>query len=240
MVTSAFPPDDRSYGWEVRYDRLEGMGSGDHRCGHRDGCLRFRESERASRDTRRRDGSDRRNCASFADGSPNVPSAPPLSEGDEKAAYIDRQFEMGREPELAVKRVVLLVLKSPRFLYPRSGRHVQLCMMSRPGDRRCTWPNTALLSQRAQGPRQVVGDDHEDPPSYVCAPDRARRENSRPWPFLDSSSPPWLLRTGIERWVDWSRSSGYWASLWAPGRRSPAPMARGGRAASPCRSAGDR
>ena len=38
--------------------------------------------------------------------------------GDEqKAIFIDRQFKDAPDPETAVKRVVLLVLKSPRFLY---------------------------------------------------------------------------------------------------------------------------
>jgi hypothetical protein len=32
--------------------------------------------------------------------------------------YIDRQFKDAKSPEVAVKRVVLLTLKSPRFLYP--------------------------------------------------------------------------------------------------------------------------
>lgn len=36
---------------------------------------------------------------------------------DEKAAFVDRQFEVAKEPEVAVKRVVMLALKSPRFLY---------------------------------------------------------------------------------------------------------------------------
>jgi hypothetical protein len=42
----------------------------------------------------------------------------PLSDS-EKSLYIDRQFEAaGGDADLAVKRVVLIVLKSPRFLYP--------------------------------------------------------------------------------------------------------------------------
>src|SRR5262249_27379394 len=36
---------------------------------------------------------------------------------DQQARYIDRQFQAGRDTETAVKRVVLLVLMSPRFLY---------------------------------------------------------------------------------------------------------------------------
>ena len=40
----------------------------------------------------------------------------PLTD-DQKKTYVDRQFEAVADPELAVKRSCLLVLKSPRFLY---------------------------------------------------------------------------------------------------------------------------
>ncbi|MFN0126525.1 MAG: DUF1592 domain-containing protein [Verrucomicrobiales bacterium] len=45
----------------------------------------------------------------------------PLSDAD-RAFFVDRCFEDGLAPELAVKRSVLLILKSPRFLYPDLGR----------------------------------------------------------------------------------------------------------------------
>lgn len=35
---------------------------------------------------------------------------------DVQALYVDRQFEVAKDPETAIKRVVLLTLKSPRFL----------------------------------------------------------------------------------------------------------------------------
>ncbi len=40
---------------------------------------------------------------------------------EEKALFVDRHFADGIPPEIAIKRVMLLVLKSPRFLYPESG-----------------------------------------------------------------------------------------------------------------------
>jgi hypothetical protein len=40
----------------------------------------------------------------------------PLTD-EQKAVYVDRQFDEARDRETAVKRVVLLALKSPRFLY---------------------------------------------------------------------------------------------------------------------------
>lgn len=36
---------------------------------------------------------------------------------EQKKLFVDRQFEIAKDPETAVKRVVLLVLQSPRFLY---------------------------------------------------------------------------------------------------------------------------
>ncbi|MCI0333111.1 MAG: DUF1592 domain-containing protein [Planctomycetes bacterium] len=44
----------------------------------------------------------------------------PLSD-EQKLLYIDRQFAEAVDPDLAVKHVVLLVLKSPRFLYREVG-----------------------------------------------------------------------------------------------------------------------
>jgi mono/diheme cytochrome c family protein len=45
----------------------------------------------------------------------------PLSSED-RAFFVDRCFADGLAPELAVKRSLLLILKSPRFLYPDLGR----------------------------------------------------------------------------------------------------------------------
>jgi hypothetical protein len=45
----------------------------------------------------------------------------PLTE-EQKGAIVERQFEAAATPALAVKRVVLLTLKSPRFLYPELSR----------------------------------------------------------------------------------------------------------------------
>jgi cytochrome c553 len=40
---------------------------------------------------------------------------------EQQARYVDRQFQAGRDVDTAVKRVVLLVLLSPRFLYREVG-----------------------------------------------------------------------------------------------------------------------
>ena len=44
----------------------------------------------------------------------------PLTD-EQKSFFIDRQFKETKNPEMAVKRVVLLILKSPRFLYREIG-----------------------------------------------------------------------------------------------------------------------
>ena len=41
---------------------------------------------------------------------------------DENKSVVDRQFEVAKDPEIAVKRVVLRTLTSPEFLYREIGR----------------------------------------------------------------------------------------------------------------------
>jgi mono/diheme cytochrome c family protein len=55
-------------------------------------------------------------CAAFAERAFRRPLTP-----EQKRLYVDRQFEAAADPEVAVKRVVLLVLQSPRFLYREPG-----------------------------------------------------------------------------------------------------------------------
>jgi hypothetical protein len=112
--STPFPPDDRSVGYErgssiskewdqatteaalevvdyvsTRLKELAGAGDGPERVGKlRDFCHKF--AERAFRR--------------------------PLTSW-ETVKYVDRQFARGGDPESAVKRVILLVLKSPGFLY---------------------------------------------------------------------------------------------------------------------------
>jgi len=38
------------------------------------------------------------------------------------SGLIEKQFREAKEPEVAVKRVVIFTLKSPRFLYPELPR----------------------------------------------------------------------------------------------------------------------
>jgi hypothetical protein len=118
VVEAAFPPDDRSIGYErgasvskewdqattdaaievagyvaAHLKELSGVpdGGDDRAARLREFALRF--VERAFRR--------------------------PLTD-DQKQLYVDGQFADARDPELAVKRVILLALKSPRFLYHES------------------------------------------------------------------------------------------------------------------------
>ncbi len=56
-------------------------------------------------------------CVAFAERGFRRPLTP-----EQTRLYVDRQFETAKEPEAAVRRVVLLVLQSPRFLYREPGR----------------------------------------------------------------------------------------------------------------------
>src|SRR5204863_8740410 len=55
-------------------------------------------------------------CVAFAERAFRRPLTP-----EQRRLYVDRQFEAARDPGAAVKRVVLLVLQSPRFLYREPG-----------------------------------------------------------------------------------------------------------------------
>jgi hypothetical protein len=119
VVATPFPPDDRSVGYErgtsvsrawdaattdaaleaagyvvAHLGELAGTrdGAPDRPARLRDFCRRF--AERAFRR--------------------------PLTD-EQRQLYIDRQFQAAADPDTAVKRMVLLVLKSPRFLYREVG-----------------------------------------------------------------------------------------------------------------------
>ncbi len=55
-------------------------------------------------------------CATFAERAFRRPLTPELQN-----VFVERQFATGVEPEVAVKRSVMLILNSPRFLYPELG-----------------------------------------------------------------------------------------------------------------------
>jgi hypothetical protein len=119
VVTTAFPPDDRSLGWErgttvsKAWDQattdaaLETAGYVVSHLGELSGT----RDGAADRVQRLRDF-----CRRFTERA----FRRPLTE-EQKRLFIDRQFDVAKDPETAVKRVVLLTLKSPRFLYREVG-----------------------------------------------------------------------------------------------------------------------
>jgi mono/diheme cytochrome c family protein len=115
VVQTPFPPDDRSIGYErgtsiskaweqaTTEAAIEAAG---YVLGH------LRELSGVSDGDKDRPARLRDFCRRFAERAFRRPLT-----GDQIKLYIDRQFERAADPDVAVKRVVLLVLKSPRFLY---------------------------------------------------------------------------------------------------------------------------
>jgi mono/diheme cytochrome c family protein len=119
VLGTAFPPDDRSIGYErgTSVSKAWDQATTDAAievAGYVVGHLTelSEVSDRAAdREPRLRDF-----CRRFAERAFRRPLT-----GEQKALFIDRQFERARNPEMAVKRVVLFVLESPQFLYHELG-----------------------------------------------------------------------------------------------------------------------
>lgn len=119
VVGAPFPPDDRSIGYErgtsvsKEWDQattlaaIEVTGKV---------VAKLRDLAGVGDSSSNRSERLREFCGRFAERAFRRPLSP-----DEKQFFIDRQFEQAADPETAVKRVVLLVLKSPRFLYREAG-----------------------------------------------------------------------------------------------------------------------
>jgi hypothetical protein len=121
VCSTPFPPDDRSYGWErgTAVSKEWDQATTDAAL-EAAGYVASRLDELAGT---RDDAPDRNKkllefCRKFAERA----FRRPLTE--EQKAVIDRQFAAGKGAETGVKRVVLLVLKSPRFLYREVGGEV--------------------------------------------------------------------------------------------------------------------
>ncbi len=113
--STPFPPDDRSVGYErgssisKEWDQATteaALEVVDYVSAH------LKELTGFGGDGPERVGKLREFCLKFADRA----FRRPLTTW-ETSKYVDRQFARGGDPETAVKRVILLVLKSPRFLY---------------------------------------------------------------------------------------------------------------------------
>jgi len=143
VLTTPFPPDDRSVGYEKgtaisrAWDNATteaALEVASYVAQHRAALAQIRERPRfdigspSGRTFRRREGSEtpdtpeqrqeklRAFCRTFVERAFRRPLDPQLAE-----QFVDRQFAEARDEETAVKRVVLLALKSPRFLYRELG-----------------------------------------------------------------------------------------------------------------------
>lgn len=119
VLQTPFPPDDRSIGYErgTSVSKAWDQSTTDaaievaaHVGAH------LKELAGVSQDAPDRDAKLRQFCHRFAERAFRRPLTPA-----QESFFIDRQFKEAKNPELAVKRVVLLVLKSPRFLYREIG-----------------------------------------------------------------------------------------------------------------------
>jgi hypothetical protein len=119
VLRTPFPPDDRSVGYErgTSVSKAWDQATTDaaievatHVAAH------LKELSGAASDAADREPKFREFCRLFAERA----FRRPLSD-EQKAFFVDRQFQEAKAPEMAVKRVVLLVLKSPRFLYREIG-----------------------------------------------------------------------------------------------------------------------
>jgi len=119
VVTAPFPPDDRSLGYErgtsVSKEWEEATTEGaiettSYVFGH------LRELSGVPDEAPDRAAKLREFCKRFATRAFRRPLTPELEE-----TYVNRQFQLAADPDTALKRSLLLTLKSPRFLYREAG-----------------------------------------------------------------------------------------------------------------------
>jgi cytochrome c553 len=119
VLATPFPPDDRSYGWEkaTAISKAWDVATTDAAI-ESAGYVVAHLNELAGT----RDGAKDRTAKAreFAWRFVERAFRRPLTD-DQKRIYIDQQFDAGRDLDAAIKRIVLLALKSPRFLYREVG-----------------------------------------------------------------------------------------------------------------------
>lgn len=119
LCSTPFPPDDRSYGWErgAAVSKAWDEATTDAAI-EAAGYVAGRAFQLAGTRDNAEDRVEKLKvfCCTFAERAFRRPL-----ENDEAQSIVDRQFDAGADPEQAVRRVVLLVLKSPQFLYRELG-----------------------------------------------------------------------------------------------------------------------
>jgi hypothetical protein len=118
VCSTPFPPDDRSYGWERGTSVSKAWQQATTNAAiETAGYIADRINELAG--TRDGDANRVDQVRDFCETFAQRAFRKPLTE-EQKRVFIERQFQ-DAALELAVKRVVLLVLKSPRFLFREVG-----------------------------------------------------------------------------------------------------------------------
>ena len=174
VCTTPFPPDDRSLGWErgTTVSKEWDAAATDaalETVGHVAARLEELAGVRPPDTTRADNSGNPAGLSTDAKKTPDVPAAEraaklkafarrfaerafrrPLTP-ELEAKYVGRGFD-GADPDLAVKRSMLAVLKSPRFLYPEAGGEDGYAVASRLAF--ALWdapPDDALLKAAAEG-----------------------------------------------------------------------------------------
>src|SRR5262249_42541082 len=114
VLQTAFPPDDRSVGYERgnSISKAWDQSATDAALEVADYVTtRLGELAGLNDDPKNRDTKVREFCQKFAEHA----FRRPLTD-EQKSFYLDRQLKLSKDPNVAVKRVVLAVLMSPRFL----------------------------------------------------------------------------------------------------------------------------
>jgi cytochrome c553 len=128
-VSTPFPPDDRSLGWErgtavsKEWDAATTEAALDTA-----GYVMSKLAELSGAPDNAKDRSEK--LKAFATRFVGLAFRRPLTT-EEKKSYVDRQFEASPDVEIAVKRVVVFALKSPRFLYREAVETGQFATASR-------------------------------------------------------------------------------------------------------------
>ena len=121
VLRTPFPPDDRSVGYErgTSISKAWDQATTDAAlevAGYVADHLKDLAGVSDSTPEKEREPKLRDFCGRFAERAFRRPMS-----AEQRAFFVDRQFKASRDPATAVKRVVLLVLKSPRFLYRELG-----------------------------------------------------------------------------------------------------------------------
>ncbi|HEX2749542.1 MAG TPA: DUF1592 domain-containing protein, partial [Verrucomicrobiales bacterium] len=120
VVSTVFPPDDSSTGYE--------RGSAVSKSWHEATTKAAIESGNEVVDRMRTLAKTRDNAPDFIDklkefgGTLAERAFRRTLSAEEKAFFVDRHFTKDLAPDVALKRAVMLILKSPRFLYPEFGK----------------------------------------------------------------------------------------------------------------------